>query len=103
MAKVSLTKFQQRMAKAKAIKPSVIKQAYDFFKKITPMKTGNAKRNTKLNNNVIEADYPYAFVLDKGRHMTRRGMRGSKQAPQGMTEPTVKKFKQWIRNFIKVI
>ena len=66
----------------------VPQEAFVFFKDTTPIKTGNAKRNTKLQNNVIKADYQYAEVLDKGRHMTSRGMRGSKQAPRGMTKPT---------------
>jgi len=104
MAKVNTSKFQKRMATAKKVKPNVMKKAFDYFRKLTPVDTGNAKRNTTLTSDyVIEADYPYAFVLDKGRHMTSKGARGSKQAPQGMTNPTVRKFKEWVRNFIKVI
>lgn len=64
------------------------KEAFQVFKDTTPIKTGNAKANTRLKGNTIEANYPYAEVLDKGRHMTNRGMRGSKQAPVGMTKPT---------------
>jgi len=70
-------------------------EAFDFFHKLTPINKdikaksrGNAKRNTSLKGNKIIANYPYAEVLDKGRHMTNRGMRGSDQAPQGMTKPT---------------
>lgn len=66
----------------------VPKEAYNVFLATTPIKSGNAKRNTKLRNDVIQADYPYAEVLDKGRHMTTRGLRGSEQAPEGMTKPT---------------
>ena len=68
----------------------VPQEAYDFFVKATPIKTGNARRKTKLKNGVIQADYAYAEVLDKGRHMTTRGARGSDQAPEGMTKPTEK-------------
>ena len=64
------------------------KEAYQEFVKVTPVKTGNAKRNTKLKGKTIEANYNYAKVLDKGRHMTSRGMRGSDQAPDGMSKPT---------------
>jgi hypothetical protein len=64
------------------------KEAYQEFVKITPIKTGNAKKNTKLKGKTIEANYNYAKVLDKGRHMTSRGMRGSDQAPDGMSKPT---------------
>jgi len=68
----------------------VPQEAYDFFVKTTPIKTGNARSKTKLKNGVIQADYAYAEVLDKGRHMTSRGARGSDQAPEGMTKPTEK-------------
>jgi hypothetical protein len=67
------------------------KEAYQEFVKITPIAKkngGNAKRNTKLKGKTIEANYNYAKVLDKGRHMTSRGMRGSDQAPDGMSKPT---------------
>jgi hypothetical protein len=70
-------------------------EAFDFFRNLTPINKdikaksrGNAKRSTSLKGNKIIADYPYAEVLDKGRHMTNRGMRGSDQAPKGMTKPT---------------
>jgi hypothetical protein len=40
-------------------------------------------------------------VLDKGRHMTNRGMRGSEQAPEGMSKPTTEFIKQTIDKIIK--
>lgn len=76
---------------------NIAKEAFTKFKDVTPVKSGNAKKNTRLQGNTINADYAYANVLDKGRHMTRRGMRGSEQAPQGMTEPTI----QHIRDYVK--
>lgn len=78
------------------------KEAFDLFKQITPIDTGNAKNKTKFssrNGGVIEANYQYAGVLDKGRHMTNRGMRGSKQAPRGMSKPT----QQFINKRVKEI
>ena len=77
------------------------KEAYNEFVKITPVKTGNAKRNTKLKGKTIEANYGYAKVLDKGRHMTSRGMRGSDQAPEGMTKPTETFIKERINQILK--
>jgi hypothetical protein len=74
-------------------------EAYQYFKKITPIDTGNARRNTSLQSKTIQAKYDYAEVLDKGRHMTASGMRGSKQAPQGMSKPT----EQFIRNRVRQI
>lgn len=70
--------------------------AYDKFKEVTPIKSGNAKRKTTKKGNQIEANYPYAGVLDKGRHMTNRGMRGSDQAPEGMTKPTLEHVKEYV-------
>jgi hypothetical protein len=78
----------QMLSKMKKELKDVPKEAYQFFVKQTPVKTGNARRNTKLKGKTIQANYQYAEVLDKGRHMTSRGMRGSEQAPEGMTKPT---------------
>ena len=62
-------------------------QTLDEFKKNTPIRSGNARRRTKLVQNTIEANYAYAQRLDEG---------WSKQAPRGMVEPTLK----WLRNRI---
>ena len=77
------------------------KEAHKEFVKNTPVRTGNARRNTTFSNNTIRANYPYAGVLDKGRHMTTRGMRGSEQAPQGMTKPTVDFIKKRLRDIFR--
>jgi len=74
----------------------VSKEAFDKFKDVTPERSGNAKRSTKLKGNTIDANYQYAGVLDKGRHMTNRGMRGSNQAPEGMSKPTIEHIRQFI-------
>lgn len=76
-------------------------EAYKVFRDNTPVKTGNAKSKTRRRGNVIAADYSYAGVLDKGRHMTPRGMRGSKQAPQGMTKPTVDFIRNRVRQIVR--
>jgi hypothetical protein len=55
--------------------------AYKVFVKETPVRSGNARRNTKIKNKkTIEANYPYAQRLDEGY---------SKQSPKGMVEPTM--------------
>lgn len=82
---------------------NIAKEAFTKFKDVTPVKSGNAKRSTKLQGNTINADYAYANVLDKGRHMTRRGMRGSDQAPKGMTEPTIKHIRDYVKQKLGVI
>lgn len=69
---------------------------------LTPEDTGNARRRTRLvNNRRIKAAYPYAKVLDKGRHMTSRGMRGSTQAPKGMTKPLREWYRARIRRLLR--
>lgn len=60
-------------------------EAYKFWKNVTPKRTGNAKRRTRLQGNKIKANYNYAVPLDQGR---------SKQAPEGMSKPT----ERYIRN-----
>ena len=65
--------------------------AHKFFVQETPIRSGNARRNTKLKNKNIVANYPYAQRLDEGY---------SKQSPEGMTQPTI----DFITNeFIKIM
>jgi len=66
----------------------VVERAYDYFVKVTPYRTGNARNSTHIlgDNRTILADYPYAKRLDTG---------WSRQAPKGMTEPTMAKLEQW--------
>lgn len=56
-------------------------EAEKVFIQNTPIRSGNARRNTSLRNNnkTIVANYPYAQRLNEGY---------SKQSPQGMTTPT---------------
>lgn len=68
--------------KMRAALEQLPKNAYKEWVKITPIRSGNARRKTRLNQTTIEAQYPYAQRLDQGY---------SKQAPKGMSEP-VKKF-----------
>lgn len=68
------------------------KLAYDFFVSVTPRQTGNARNQTKLQGSKIKAAYPYARPLDRGH---------SKQAPRGMTEPTLEYIKKQAKLRIK--
>jgi hypothetical protein len=61
----------------------------------TPVRSGRARRSTQKvqtgpHRTQINANYPYAVPLDKGR---------SRQAPQGMSKPTL----AWIRRQLKRI
>jgi hypothetical protein len=64
-------------------------KAHDKFVEVTPVDTGNARRNTDLRGNQIQANYDYSIRLEKEAH--------SRQAPRGMSEPTI----EYIRNEIK--
>ena len=73
--------------------PTVPKQVFDYWKSITPIKSGNARRRTRLDRNrTITADYPYARRLDQG---------WSKQAPQGMSKPTDRLLRRILKRTIR--
>jgi len=68
----------------------VIRPAFKYFRNITPVARsggGNARNSTKLVGKTIKAGYPYAGYLDDG---------SSKQAPRGMTEPTIEEIERLI-------
>jgi polyisoprenoid-binding protein YceI len=68
------------------------KEALKEFINNTPIRTGNARRNTKLKGkNVIHARYPYAQRLDEGY---------SKQSPDGMSKPTEKFIQKRIKQIL---
>jgi hypothetical protein len=67
---------------------AMAKEGFNHFRKITPFKTGNAKRNTFLNKDTIAATYPYARRLDEGY---------SPQARDGMTKPTEEYIQEWVK------
>ena len=67
-----LQKIQKKLAQ-------VPNEAYKEFVQETPVRTGNARRKTRLQGKTITAQYPYAKKLDDGY---------SKQSPDGMTKPT---------------
>jgi len=62
-------------------------KAYEYFVAETPVRSGNARRNTRIRNTTIDANYAYAGRLDEG---------WSKQSPDGMTEPTIKYIERLI-------
>ena len=67
------------------------KEAYDYWKKITPIDTGNARRSTSLQGNTIHANYQYAKRLDEG---------WSNQAKDGMIKPTEKFIEDKIKKIL---
>jgi len=71
---------------------NLAKEAYDYFKRETPIRSGNARSNTRLQGDEIWADYAYAQRLDAGY---------SSQSPRGMTKPTEKFIQEYIKKQAK--
>ena len=63
-------------------------KAFNFFYFETPIDSGKARSRTKLKGDTIRADYAYAGRLDRGY---------SKQAPQGMSKPTLSYIRRLVR------
>ena len=83
----------------KDINKAIVKsmdQTFVFFKMKTPIDTGNARSKTTYDQRTltIRGAYPYAERLDNGY---------SRQAPRGMTEPSLVFLKAKLRNeFAKI-
>ena len=101
--KFNSTAVNKMFKNAVTAEQKAVRSTYDFFVKQTPIKSGTARNSTSLRQNTIEADYEYAAVLDKGRHMTSRGARGSYQAPEGMTKPSIRYFRAYLNDLIRKI
>lgn len=80
--------------KSKLLAP-LPRRGYEEFKKITPIRTGNAKSNTNFKNiptgGRVSGDYPYANRLNQGY---------SKQAPKGMTGPTIEYLRKEVKKVL---
>lgn len=61
--------------------------AYKAYVKNTPIRSGNARRKTRKGAGTIDANYAYAQRLEEG---------WSKQAPNGMTEPTLEEVREYV-------
>jgi hypothetical protein len=73
------------------------RELLDEIKTRTPVDTGTARagwrKQASTTGFVLENNVPYIGILDKGRHMTNRGMRGSQQARYGIVGPSLKAIK----------
>jgi hypothetical protein len=90
LEKDTITPSIQKMKAALALLPQ---QAYQVWVKQTPVRSGNARRRTRLNKNTIEAQYPYAERLDEGY---------SQQSPQGMSRPVSQAIEQQMRKIMRL-
>lgn len=79
----------------KAISTSM-EDTFNYYKKETPKKGGNARNKTKFNKsrNSINSNYDYAGRLDSG---------WSKQSPKGFTKPSLNFLEKTITRKFKRI
>lgn len=101
--KVDISGLSKKLQQLADVPDDVMKSAYDVFKKTTPVKSGNARRRTRLSDSEIQADYAYAAVLDGGRRRENGREVGSTQAPKGMSEPTIAAIRKKIDAEVKKI
>ena len=72
---------------------AVPRQAYKEWLKLTPVRSGKARRSTKFRGkNTIHANYEYAHKLDEGY---------SKQAPDGMSKPTEEFIQKEVQKILR--
>lgn len=90
--KVDLSDLTQKFIAASKLKKEVMRKALPIFVGYTPIRTGNARNKTRLKSDEIVADYPYAQRLDEGY---------SRQAPKGMTEPTIKDIARIVKDVLR--
>lgn len=81
----SLKRIQKELAK-------IPQAAYDVWYQNTPVRSGNARRRTRLQGTIIRAAYDYAGRLDDGY---------SRQSPQGMSRPTERFIKKTVEKILR--
>jgi hypothetical protein len=84
-------KIQAALQKKQQQLSTIPSLAYRFFVSVTPRRSGNARRRTRLQSDIINADYPYAQRLNRG---------WSRQAPKGMTQPLVQYLRKLVRQIM---
>ena len=95
MVKVDLTQFNRQMAKALTALNDLPEFAEDAMKSNTPIRSGNARRNTNLRGNKVVADYAYAERLENNYSPQTRG--------QGIIAPTEREIQKEVDRRIKGI
>lgn len=80
------------LEKIKTSLDNLPREAYNYWVSVTPVRSGNARRKTRLKGDTIDANYQYAVPLNDG---------WSKQAPQGMSKPTEEFIKRSVRQKLR--
>lgn len=89
MRRISSGGLRRRLNQIERFADDLPKRAHREFVDRTPVRSGNARRNTDLSGNEIQANYGYSVRLEKESW--------SRQAPEGMSEPTI----AWIRSQVR--
>ena len=84
---IDRSQFDQLLKELKDLPEEVAQEAGKYYKRITPRLSGNAQSKTYTKGKSIKSDYAYAGRLDDGY---------SKQAPRGMSEPTINYIKELV-------
>jgi hypothetical protein len=82
------TRIREIVTKADPLKMAKI--AYDHLQKITPIDKGNARKQTKLDRDVVHADYAYAQRLDQNWSPQTKN--------KGLIQPTLEEVQKNIDN-----
>jgi len=88
MSIVGRSKIKSRLDRVEQEIHKIKDFAHQEFQSITPIRTGNARKSTRRTQEGVKADYNYAVRLNDGY---------SKQAPDGMTKPTVEAIQAYVR------
>jgi hypothetical protein len=91
---INTSDFDKLVVELSNMSDKVMTDAGKYYKSITPIKSGNARRRTTQKGDVIKSDYAYAQRLDSGY---------SKQAPGGMTDPTIDYINKLVTTYTRRI
>lgn len=80
MRRIGPDKINPRLDQIQRFLDNLPREMHEEFVRVTPIRTGNARRRTDLKNNEIQGNYDYANRLNQG---------WSRQADKGMTDPTI--------------
>lgn len=89
MRRIGQAGLRRRLARVERFARELPRAAHVEFVNATPIRSGNARSKTDLRGNEIQANYDYSIRLEK--------QSWSRQAPQGMSEPTI----EWIRSQLR--
>ena len=95
MVKVNLTQFNKQMSKALNAFDDLPEFAQKEMRSNTPIRSGNARRNTNLQGNTVTANYPYAQRLEDNWSPQTQG--------RGIIEPTEAAIQQEVNRRLKGI